>query len=399
LLHPEDTQLLNPEDNPSESNPPSDGQLAGDQYQFNPEDGQFVGEEGDASIQPVEGMEVVDKMKRRSRLSKVPEVVSLRQLPPLGTSPELDADNRCLFNAFVKRGRLPDPSLRTQLIQYIQRQKVNSIVAQKFEEAQNYQNILLNLQKSISDQDVKDRNQQRIETLDGKLGNTNGVLSQLQKETNQRLKEEVENQNDRRRQLQARQDGDLDVFEDHWNDRDFLKKFAKPSPQLLQLKNVERSMILTKMFDQAAIIRKKVTDMEKEESQLAQQRATVEMDKERRKLLAKHELELQAFEQHCIRQLNWIRHEQELKMAAVQARQVKLESELDDWKMNPPTALPPMASAIPELQHQAVMTPRTAQRYSVFKKYTKPPVITVKPLGSVKPRRTRPNSAVSRSLE
>jgi hypothetical protein len=335
--------------------------------------------------------------RRPRAIRSAPVEASLSQLPPLATTAEMDADNRVLYSNYIKRGRLPDPLNRMQLVQYVQRLKVNAIVALKFEEAQNHQNTLMALQKAIADQDVKDRNKERLETLDGKLGSTNSLLVQIQKETTRRLKDEMARQDERRRELHLKHDMELDDFERHWNDQEFLKKFAKPSSGLIEVKETERSMILSKMFDQAAIVRRKVQEMEKEESAQAQERAMQEMEKERAKILARQEIECRRCEHHCAKQLEWIRHEQEMKAAAVQARQVKLESEITQWKMNPPTALPPMASAIPELQHQAVMTPRTAQRYSMFKKIAKPPIVTVKPLGNVKPPRcARPRTALGR---
>ena len=54
------------------------------------------------------------------------------------------------------------------------------------------------------------------------------------------------------------------------------------------------------------------------------------MDKERKKILARHALEQRTFEQHCARQLEMIKQNQELKMRSVQARQVKLTSEIDE---------------------------------------------------------------------
>jgi hypothetical protein len=99
--------------------------------------------------------------------------------------------------------------------------------------------------------------------------------------------------------------------------------------------------------------------------------------------MAKHKMELRTFDQHCGRETEDIKREQQLKMRALQARQSKLESELADCFLNPPVALPTMASAHPDLQHQAAMTPRTAQRYSVFKMLTNGPKLSVRPLGKV----------------
>ena len=344
---------------------------------------------------PEPGMEIVDTSPKFWQSQPLNNDVSLSKLPPLSTSPELDALSRKMYRNFVKRGKIPHPTNRAQLIQYIQRQKVNALVSQRFEEAQNYQGTLMKLQKAITDQELKDRNKQRLSSLDAKLGVATASLQSIQKETTSLLKEEQARHKERERELRRRQDEELDAFQAHWNDIDFLKKFAKPSARLLQLKNMERSMILTKMFTEVQDVKRKIKELEKEESEKAQARAVQEMDKERKKILARHALEQRTFEQHCARQLEMIKQNQELKMRSVQARQVKLTSEIDEWKMNPPTALPPMASANPDLQHQAIMTPRTAQRYAVFKKVSKPPSITIKPLGRVKPRRKRPHTAAA----
>ena len=112
------------------------------------------------------------------------------------------------------------------------------------------------------------------------------------------------------------------------------------------------------------------------------------MEKEKNKLLEKQQADIEHFEAHCARQIETIKHNQELKLVSLQARQSKLTSEIDMWKMNPPSALPPIASASPDLQQQSVMTPRTVQRLSQFKRTTKQPVITVKPLGRIKRPRT-----------
>jgi hypothetical protein len=338
------------------------------------------------------GMKVVDAApprQRRARSASVARVTSLSQLPPLGTSAELDSENKYLYNNYTRRDRLPDRDRRTQLIQHIQRQKVNAIVAHRFDEAQNYQTLLVSLQDSISEQDVRQRNRARLEDLDGKLQETNQKILGIKKETKHRLKTEVQEQAERRQQLVLKHGEELDDFEDHWNNPEFLMKFAKPSGRLLEMKRQERSMILTKLFGQAEVLKKKVHDLEKDESQVAQNRAVYEMDKARSKMLEKHHLELRNFEQHCARQLEIIRQEQDLKMKPLLARQTKLMAEIDEWKMNPPTALPPMASALPELRHQSVMTPRTAQRYSAFKAVSKQPRVVVRPLGNVKPGRMR----------
>jgi hypothetical protein len=187
----------------------------------------------------------------------------------------------------------------------------------------------------------------------------------------------------------------MNAFVEEWNNEEHLRKFAKPSPHLLTVKKTERSMCLTKMFDQAEIFRKQVRELEKEESDQAQARAYSEMEKRRDKLVAQQQLELHSFELHCARQDESIRQNQEIKRLALEARQTKVSSEIAEWTANPSQALPLMAAVVIP---KAVMTPRTANRYSAFKKVSKQPVVTVRPLGNVRPAKRKPASALAESL-
>ncbi|OHT15718.1 hypothetical protein TRFO_13883 [Tritrichomonas foetus] len=406
MIQPEEQQMIQPEE--QQMIQPEEQQIMpmndfNDQEQINPSDEETPQNEENneetkdkENAPSEEGMQVTDTVTSSRILSTrhSSTKISLSKLPPLATSPELDAENRRLLKNFVNRGKLPDISSRVQLIQFIQREKVNSVVAQKFDEAQNYQNILQRYQKAITDQEVKDRNKLRLDNLDKKLNETKASIAKMNKETQEKIKEEKEKQKERRYELKMKQDEELTQFESRWNDQEFLKKFAKPSSRLLTMKGMERSMVLTKMFDQAEDIHHKVKELEKDESRIAQENAYREMDKERRKILYKQAQEMKIFEQHCARQIDIIKHDQEMKISSIAARQTKLESEIDEWKMNPPTALPPIASIIPDLGHQSVMTPRTVQRYSAYKKINKAPVISIKPLGKVKPKK-RPRTAFS----
>jgi hypothetical protein len=327
----------------------------------------------------VDGMEVKD-IKRPSTRQQTPSQ-PLSQLPRLCTTPELDAENKSLFEHYVRRGQLPPPFSRTQLVQYIQREKVNAIVSEKYEDAQNLENVLKRLHQDIAKQESKNQNKRKLANLGEKLGNTNEVVAQIHFETNQFIKEELQKQAERKAELETRHEDDLDSFERRWNDPDFLKKFAKPSGELLTLKNKERSLILTKMFDEAGAVHERVAQLEQEESGNAQERAVHEMQTERSQVLEKHATELRIFEHHCQKEIQLIQREQERKLQAAQARQSKLESEIDDAKLGP------SKSMHTELLHQTVMSPRTAKRYSAFKKVIVPAHIKIRPLGKIRPKK------------
>jgi hypothetical protein len=342
-------------------------------------------------------MEPGMKVKSKVRITVSEDnIQSLSELPPLQTSPEKDAENARLYESFVKHGKIPFGDDRSQLVQYIQRQKVNAIISHDLTAARGFQYALQGLQHAVTDREVKERNQQRLENLDAKLEVAQEVLNSIQEETNRLISEELERQAERRTQLELKMDEELAYFEDHWNDREYLKRFARPSAYLIQLKATERSLILVKMFDEAVEVHKKVRDLEKQESQMAQGKANAEMEREKKKLISKHVKEWEVFDHYCQQRLEMIRHDQELKIKTIQARQTKLESEIEVWKANPPTGLPPIASAYPDFRKQPVMTPRTLRRLAAFKAAAKSPTVRVKPLGNVKPKRVRPKTVMGK---
>jgi hypothetical protein len=138
------------------------------------------------------GMQAVEAPKKRSRkASSLHRDTSMSDLPPLAPSPELDTENRYLYQKYVSRGRIPDRDQRDQLMRYMQRLKVNALVTRKFDEAQAHQNAVTRLRSEITAQDVRMRNRHVLEGLDGKMATTKQRLGEIQRETKKRLKDEA----------------------------------------------------------------------------------------------------------------------------------------------------------------------------------------------------------------
>lgn len=348
-----------------------------------------------------EGMEVKDNMtpqratRQRRLFTPITPIESLSKLPPLQTDPDLDAENLRLLNNFKKKGRLPDITQRTQLVQYIQREKVNNVVAQRFGKAQELQDLLQKYQKAIVDQEIKERNRDKIENLKASLDSTKEELKKNDKEIKYKIEDEKEKQKEHYYVLLQRQDEELNTFERKWNDPNFIQKYAKPSSTLLSMKNVERSMVLTKMFDRAEIVHNKVKELEKVESRQAQEVAENEMEREKQKILSRQASEIQAYELHCTRQIEIIERNHESSRLKTKGKIAKLEAEILELEKNPPTSLPPMSSPATELKLQTVMTPRTSKRYSMYKTQPKKPVLTLNPLKNVRPSKKSRRKTVS----
>lgn len=336
-----------------------------------------------------EGMEVRDNISSPQRYTRPRRPLtsneSLSKLPPLSTDPDIDAENLRLLNNFKKKGRLPDPMQRAQLFQYIQREKVNNVVAQKFGKAQEFQNILQKYQKAIIEQEVKERNQEKLDALQNNLETIEEDIKQTEKQTKNKIGDEKEKQKEHYYNIIQKQDEELNLFERKWNDPNYIQKYAKPSSVLLAMKTKERSMVITKMFDQAEHVHNKVKELEKIESKQAQELAENDMEKEKQKILAKQDSQIEAYKIHCNQQIELIKRNHEVEKKKKQEKIQKLKDEIQELKKNPITALPPMSAPCQEMMAQSIMTPRTMKRYTMYKSQSKKPVLTLNPLKNVRP--------------
>lgn len=348
---------------------------------------------------PVKGMTVKDDYKAPTLKSprSIPGEVSVTNLPPLVTDPEKDAESERLLKKFRDRGIAPTESdLRSQLTQYIQRQKVNALCKNRFTEAAKLQELARKLTLAIEQAGSKDVKKEKLDVLEQKLAIARERVTAHEAETRKLMREEAAKQKQRMRALEDQQDTELGDFEDKWNDPEFLAKFAKPSANLLALKKVERALILAKDFEKADGYKVRVEELEKEESNNAQNRARMEMKQQYQRLLQRHETERNALSESSKKAMEMLQHDRETQLATLNAVQSKIQTQIDDMKNSRAQPLPPLKpgrsrSATQELFPQEVMTPRTAQRLALYKARMTQPKVVVRPLGVISRRGRRRN--------
>lgn len=315
---------------------------------------------------------------------------------------------------FQKNGSIPDPSQHQGLIQYIQRQKVNSIISNNFKEASKLQSTFQNLINAINESQVHDTLKTRIEEIERKVIETNQEIEELNRETKSAIIFERYNLDQKKDEIIQNQETELDQFESKWNDEEFLRKFTKPSSSLIAKQSLQHSYVLMKDFDRAEELKNEIESMEKSESRVAQNKAENEMLKEQKKLIEKHQNEIDSFNQFSKRQIDIIKSRQEVKLEPLIARKKKLEIECNSLKklraeqlnspslpsiqfranssLNSPSPSSRLSTKTPSYGSrsglanpalESVMTPRTLQRYSSYKTRIVNPKITLKPLGKI----------------
>jgi hypothetical protein len=223
-----------------------------------------------------------------------------------------------------------------------------------------------------------------VDALEVRLADAVERVDAFNRETERLIAEEMLRHDEKRAGLARAHEHDLVEFEDRWNDEEFLLRFAKPSTHLLQIKAVERSLILQKDLERAEAYRVQVAQLEKAESAAAQERAEAEMRRQRAALLVRHDAEKMALKELCERGMRIIVTQREHALEPLVARMTTLKAEVDAAKHIRFETLPPLTQVkAANPTEEATMTPRTVQRYSAFKTNVKHPKIVVKPLGNI----------------
>jgi hypothetical protein len=309
-------------------------------------------------------------------------VHSVSHLPPLVTSDETDGISEYLLANFLESGAIPNVDRRLQLIQYLQRQKVNALCINNFVEARRLHSVLQDFQRVLLRARTQDFHEQRLEALQAKQRDAAERLAQFREETDAMMHEEDQFLAERLLQLSNQHAEQLNNFDKRWNNPDYLLRFAKPSSYLLQIIKIERSLVLSKDLEQAEFYRAKVAQLEKEESEAAQRSAEAKMRAQHVRIIARHEAEVSALKEQGVKSLELLRSQREQEERALIIRLKTIEGELELVRANRPLGLPTTRSN--GSVQECSMTPRTLQRYAAFKTNVIQPRVIVRPLGAIK---------------
>lgn len=132
-------------------------------------------------------------------------------------------------------------------------------------------------------QEQKDESNLRIQNLEDKWSEKR---KHFQEDTERRLQE-----------LDNRQMKEMRRFERIWKD-EMPHKYRKPSARLLELKQIEKSLVIAKEIDQADEVHSKAQKLMQIEMENAQNQLTFDYQNAKAKLVKKHEDEKQTFLQN-----------------------------------------------------------------------------------------------------
>jgi hypothetical protein len=101
----------------------------------------------------------------------------------------------------------------------------------------------------------------------------------------------------RARQLEEEQGREVEDFKAAWQDPEYVKQFHRPSVRLLQLRHVEKKLVLQKKYAEAKGLKKIADELQFEEEALAQRMLHERMRTDFAKLREKHRFEFQKLDE------------------------------------------------------------------------------------------------------
>lgn len=320
-----------------------------------------------------------------------PEVVqpsSSRNNPDIPSSAvdplenDIDEAIDLLMNRFV----LPSEEIKGPLLQLVERRRIQALYDGDYDKAEYQDKIVSVLQMVTNMEQQKQAEGRSIDALYVRwqhLQKQQNEITQRWDEKINKFKDECDEKLDR---INEQQEKEIDEFLDKWKDPNFLRPFNKPSSRLLQVREQEKAMAISRMYAQAKEMKAVADKMQLEETRAAQQRINEQMTIERNKLAIKHDKELKAHKTYRSRTVKAYEAEKqkELRPVITALGQIKAKKvSPSKMKSSQLPALPPTARGSESESTAAagsLYSPRTQTRYSHFRSEKKTVRLDVVPV-------------------
>ena len=320
-----------------------------------------------------------------------------------------DAEIERAYDRLMEKKILPSPEMAPPLMGYINRKRIEAICESDYDTAKTMNDAVSYIIKNEDDVAVKRLKETRKKDITGRQAN----LKQTYKDRNCFWKGKIEEMNNEGEEkmewLEKKQAKEVQEFKKKWQDPEFIRQFNKPSTRLLQLRHVEKKLVIIKDYDGAKKTKKLADSLQAKEEKAMQAQIESRMQFEYTKLREKHLYELKKMDAFYKYNQGEVKLKMKKDLETIQKgiKTMEIKKELPvtkrtlitakkEVKTTYQTEKPPAPSAIP--------TPRTFNKYSQYKiekvgDLNLEPVnedkVSRLPSSSLRPRKKIPQSSIS----
>jgi hypothetical protein len=315
--------------------------------------------------------------------------------------PEPDPRMELAIRSFQQNRRTPKGVPASEMIRYLSRQRVTAILCGDYDKAKECDDTARLVAGSETQASNQRRRTERAHEIEGRLNSARHEYRDVHVDHLCKLKQTEADLRKRVSDLDLAHRNQLQAFERKWNSEDFLRRYTKPSPLLQQMKAMEKSMVMSRMFEQAKLLRRSAQSAEKVVTSDRQEAARQEMQLDKQRLLDRQTREMEVLKAKCnhlyeIAQ-NQIEQDERPTLSHIANLEKTLQglrgtAELDSLRTAAKAVTQGSAALATELA-----SARTVRRFSAYKSTAQNVKLKIQPMGSVASRPRSKNVCVASS--
>ena len=297
-----------------------------------------------------------------------PPIVTTEQSSETDQEPS-ESDLRHALDELMTRRRRPPDHLLGPLTAYVKRLLADAILAEDYDTAEQLKEAESRLAEERPEDSTRAaEKKQRLRDVDGRITSMKQKIDEIKSRWAATIAALDSEKKMKLEEIKARHESEQDKFEEHWNTPTTVMAFSKPSPQLLQLRRLQKTSALTNDFQRAKELKLRADELEKEETKLAERKATASMQAAYKNLVDKQAKEIEFATMNWRRQLLMMQGERdaELEKANLCLRQLQIKKdECQTTRVRPLSCL-----SKPKKDPKAIATPRTRRQITDYKAAT-----------------------------
>ena len=234
---------------------------------------------------------------------------SPQQQEPAPAQNYSDEELKKMVDKMLKTQKSPDIEAIPAMKQYVEGQMRDAALGQRYEYGAKMELADEMMDKFLIYDDSEIQREKKRKEAEDKLLETKGRLIEVNKEWDEKINKWRSDQSQRVNELEAEHNAQVEEFEKKWADPNYLTQFNKPSQQLLNLRQVEQTLAMSKLFERAQQTKVRADQLQKEEVAEAQKRAVTVMRNEFETLEAKQKREMECLLQYTKRNVDFMEQE------------------------------------------------------------------------------------------
>jgi hypothetical protein len=205
---------------------------------------------------------------------KMTEVTDVAQVEPGPADESCTEESLALaLSAFQSFQRLPPASMQWATIDYARRKSIEFLVAENYDAAEQMDQVASDLIAAYSGDQHSSHSQARTREIETHIVQIQHQRRSAHASLSARIRQLKGEKQSKVAQLAGAHEREKTEFAKECESREFLAKFAKPSPQLLQLRMTQKFLALAKDFEGAKGAKARADELQVAESIVASKRA------------------------------------------------------------------------------------------------------------------------------